>query len=146
MNLGPGPGDVTSCRPERSRPRLGCGNTPLTCPAEAVPMPRIRVLLLLSIGLTPVAQAQPADCPTGPSKGPRLPLALDLARRPGTPAKTTGTVYVDVPLGSPGYACGRSGPLPADVLRGEPGDVLAGPASPDLLRGPGEPRVRMEPP
>jgi hypothetical protein len=28
---------------------------------------------------------------------------------------------------------------PQDVLRGEPGDVLGGPPSSDLLRGPGDP-------
>lgn len=74
-----------------------------------------------------------------------LPLALDLGGRPGVPAGTTGQAYIAVPLGTPGYACHSDAPPPDDLLRGEPGDVLHGRPSPDLLRGPGRPRVRVEP-
>jgi hypothetical protein len=98
--------------------------------------------LFMVVALRGVA-AQPADCPIEPSAGPMLPLSLDLAGRPGVPNGVTGQAYVGVPMGPPGIACRQVPPLPRDVLHGEPGGVL-GPPSPDLLRGPGTPRVRVE--
>jgi hypothetical protein len=97
------------------------------------------LLVLASRGVT----AQPADCPTEPLAGPVLPLSLDLAGRPGVPRGVTGQAYVAVPMGPPGIACGNAPPPPRDILHGEPGNVL-GPPSPDLLRGPGTPRVWVE--
>jgi hypothetical protein len=96
--------------------------------------------LVLVIALLPVAlncaAAQQADCPTEPSSGGLLPLALNLdGRRSGAPAGTTGQAYVVVPLAPPGVACREPPARPADILRGEPGD---------LLRGPGTPHVRVE--
>jgi hypothetical protein len=100
--------------------------------------------LLLSVLALHGVAAQPADCQSEPSAGPRLPLSLDLAGRPGVPRGVTGQAYVDVPMGAPGVACGGAPPPPPrDILRGEPGNLL-GPPSPDLLRGPGTPRVRVE--
>ncbi|HEX5327187.1 MAG TPA: hypothetical protein VFW75_11010 [Acetobacteraceae bacterium] len=102
----------------------------------------LAVILLLVAGR---AGAQPADCRRPPPDGPRLPLSLDLAGRPGVPSGVTGQAYVQVPVDPPGgYACQERRPPPRDVLRGEPGDVLHGPPSPDLLRGPGTPRVEVE--
>jgi hypothetical protein len=98
--------------------------------------------LLMMIALRGLA-AQPADCPTDHVAGPTLPLALDLAGRPGVAKGVGGQAYVDVPMGPPGVACREASRPPRDVLRGEPGDVL-GPRSPDLLRGPGTPRVWVE--
>jgi hypothetical protein len=94
----------------------------------------VLVVLLLAIGLRGVA-AQPADCPTEPSAGPMLPLALDLAGRTGVPFGTTGQAYVAVPLTPPGIACRDAPTRPSDVLHGEPGDPL---------RGPGIPHVKVE--
>jgi hypothetical protein len=89
--------------------------------------------------------AQPADCPTASPTGQALPLALDLAGRPGVPNGVTGQSFVAVPLSPPGMACADDAARPPhDVLRGEPGDVLGGPPSPDLLRGPGTPHVWVE--
>jgi hypothetical protein len=100
-------------------------------------------LLLVVLASFGVA-AQPADCPAEPSAGPMLPLSLDLGGRPGVPRGVTGQAYVGVPMGAPGVACGSAPrPPPRDILRGEPGNVL-GPPSPDLLRGPGTPRVWVE--
>jgi hypothetical protein len=95
----------------------------------------LAILLLTSVSCGAAAQA--ADCPTEPepSSGPTLPLALDLAGRNGVPSRTTGQAYVSVPLTPPGMACHDAHPPPADVLRGEPGD---------LLRGPGTPHVQVE--
>jgi hypothetical protein len=98
--------------------------------------------MLLAFALRGAA-AQPADCPTEQTSGPMLPLSLDLAGRPGVPRGVTGQAYVDIPIGAPGIACRDASPPPRDMLRGEPGDVL-GPRSPDLLRGPGNPQVRVE--
>jgi hypothetical protein len=97
-------------------------------------MRRVLAGLLLTVGLSGAA-AQPADCPSEPSSGSTLPLALDLAGRRGVPAGTTGQVYVGVPLTPPGIACHDAPPPPSDVLHGEPGD---------LLRGPGTPHVTVE--
>jgi hypothetical protein len=99
-------------------------------------------LLMLLVALRGVG-AQPADCPAEPSTGPMLPLSLDLGGRAGVPRGVTGQAYVGVPMGAPGVACGGAPPPPRDILRGEPGNVL-GPSSPDLLRGPGTPRVWVE--
>ena len=95
------------------------------------------------------AMAQPADCPVDPSAegGGVLPLALDIGGRPGVPRGTTGRVYVGVPIPPPGsMACTNSAPPgPKDILRGDPGNVLSGPPSRDLLRGPGQPVVEVIP-
>jgi hypothetical protein len=103
----------------------------------------LAVLLLLtftSLG----AVAQPADCASEPTSGPMLPLSLDLGGRPGVPRGVTGQTYVDVPMGPPGLACsGEPRAPPRDILLGEPGNLL-GPPSPDLLRGPGTPRVWVD--
>jgi hypothetical protein len=99
--------------------------------------------LLLIVVASGGISAQPADCPTEPSAGPMMPLSLDLAGRPGVPRGVTGQAYVDIPVGTPGIACQDAPPPPRDVLRGEPGTLL-GPPLPDLLRGPGSPRVRVE--
>jgi hypothetical protein len=108
----------------------------------------MRALLISVLMLLPAARAaaQSADCPPPPAAaGPTLPLALDLAGRPGVPSGVTGQAYLDVPLGTPdGYACDDSPPPVHDILRGPPGDVLGGPPSADLLRGPGSPHVEVE--
>ncbi len=95
------------------------------------------VLALLLLFAHPLA-AQPADCPPVPSTGPVVPLAIDIAGRPGVPKGVSGQAYVNVPMGPPaGTACHHDAlEPPRDVLRGEPGDVLGGPPSSDLLRGP----------
>jgi hypothetical protein len=87
------------------------------------------------------AAAQPADCTPAPPTGPVMPLAIDLAGHPGVPKATSGQAYINVPMGaSADTACHDDPPKPPqDVLRGEPGDVLGGPPSSDLLRGPGDP-------
>ena len=72
-----------------------------------------------------------------------LPLSLDLAGRPGVPRGVAGQAYVDLPIGPPGIACRDARPPPRDILHGEPGNPM-GPSSPDLLRGPGSPQVRVE--
>ena len=87
---------------------------------------RLLLLVMLLIGLRNAA-AQPTDCPTGPSVGPMLPLALDLAGRRGVPAGTTGQALVTIPMAPPGIGCREGRPPPADVLHGEPGDLLRGP-------------------
>ena len=75
-----------------------------------------------------------------------LPLAIDLARRPGVPRGVSGQVYVGVPIAPNGsLECGPAQPGPRDILHGPPGDVLHGPPAGNLLRGPGAPVVRMEP-
>jgi len=102
----------------------------------------VALLLLLA---RPVA-AQPADCPPAPATGPVMPLAIDLAGRPGVPKGTSGQAYINLPMGAPaGTACHNAPPEPPkDVLHGEPGDVLGGPPSSDLLRGPGDPHGAVE--
>jgi hypothetical protein len=120
------------------------GNHELTGGTHLAAMVRLFAVLLF---LLPIATAaQPADCARAPDDGAVLPLALDLAGRPGVPAGTSGQAFVGIPLGSPGYACHTVGaPQSDDALRGDAGDVLHGPPSRDLLRGPGEPHVRMVP-
>ena len=78
------------------------------------------------------ATAQPADCPTEPTSGPTLPLALDLAGRTGVPKNTTGQALLAVPLTPPGVACRDALTPPVDVLHGEPGDPLRGPGTPHV--------------
>ena len=100
--------------------------------------------LLLILG-SPAATGQQTDCPSTPHDGPGLDLSIDLAGRPGVPSGLTGQVYVQVPADPPAAAsCPTEQPPPRDVLGGEPGDVLHGPPSPDLLRGPGTPHVEVE--
>jgi hypothetical protein len=95
----------------------------------------VLVIALLAIALD-YAAAQQADCPTEPSSGGLLPLALNLdGRKSGVPSGTTGQAYVFVPLAPPGVACREPPARPADILHGAPGD---------LLRGPGTPHVRVE--
>jgi hypothetical protein len=100
------------------------------------------------------AGAQPADCarltqaPPGTveTAGPVLPMAIDLARRPGVPRGLSGQVYLGVPIAPNGtLECGPAQPGPRDILHGPASDVLHGPAAGNLLRGPGAPVVRMEP-
>jgi hypothetical protein len=69
------------------------------------------------------------DCAAAEPSGPMLPLSLNLPNN-------KGQAYLAVPMTGPGMACEDAPPAPADVLRGEPGD---------LLRGPGRPTVRVEP-
>lgn len=90
--------------------------------------------LLLMVRLSG-ASAQPADCPSEPSPGQTLPLALDFAGRRGVPAGTAGQAYIGIPLAAPGIACREAPARPTDILHGEPGD---------LLRGPGTPHVKVE--
>ena len=102
----------------------------------------VALLLLLA---RPVA-AQPADCSPAPPTGPDMVLGIDLAGRPGVPKGVRGQAYPILPTGPPGGTdCHDDPPKPLrDVLRGGPGDVLGGPPSPDLLRGPGHPHVKVE--
>ena len=87
-----------------------------------------------------------AAAPTGPV----MPMAIDLAGRPGVPKGISGQVYVEVPRrdapADPAIstACHDDKPPPRDILHGEPADVLGGPPSPDLLRGPGHPHVQVQ--
>jgi hypothetical protein len=90
------------------------------------------------------AGGQPADCPSVPQDGPGLDLSIDLAGRPGVPSGLTGQLDIQVPTDRPADACLSRQPPPRDVLGGEPGDVLHGPPSPDLLRGLGAPHVEVE--
>ncbi|HEY7577291.1 MAG TPA: hypothetical protein VH855_06815 [Acetobacteraceae bacterium] len=70
-----------------------------------------------------------ADCAAPEPSGPTLPLSLNLPNN-------QGQAYLAVPVAPPQMACEDPQRPPADVLRGEPGD---------LLRGPGRPAVRIEP-
>ncbi len=70
-----------------------------------------------------------ADCTAAEPNGPTLPLSLNLPNN-------NGEVYVAIPITPPRMACEEAPRPPADVLRGEPGD---------LLHGPGRPTVRVEP-
>ncbi len=110
--------------------------------------------ILLAMLVSAQAEAQPADCarltqaPPGASEipSPVLPLAVDLARRPGVPRGMSGQVYLGVPIETnSSLECGPALPGPRDILHGPPGDVLHGPPAGNLLRGPGAPVVRMEP-
>ena len=102
------------------------------------------LLVLLVLGPTG-ANGQQTDCPPAPSGESGLDLSIDLAGRPGVPSGLTGQVYLQVPTGPPATgSCWTEPPPPHDVLGGEPGDVLHGPPSPDLLRGPGTPHIEVE--
>jgi hypothetical protein len=79
----------------------------------------------IAAAVTPDASAQPADCATQPAAGPAMNLAIDLAGRPGVPAAVTGKAFVAVPMQAPRTECGEPS-SPADVLGGEPGDLLRG--------------------
>jgi hypothetical protein len=75
------------------------------------------------------AIGQPADCQTRPAAGPSLPLAIDLAGRPGVPAGVTGKTFVAVQTQGSQVDCGEPA-APSDVLRGAPGDLLLGTPQP----------------
>ncbi len=98
----------------------------------------------LLISVVPAA-GQPADCPRDAAPRVELPLALDLAGRPGAPPGVTGQALLGVPFGAAGLDCSEPAAEPADTLGGEPGNVLRGAPSHDLLRSPGRKRVRIEP-
>jgi hypothetical protein len=111
----------------------------------------MRVLVALLLLLARPVMAQPADCAPTPVPGPGgpasvVPMAIDLAGRPGVSKGVRGQAYVNVPVGvAAGNACSDDPPPPPhDILHGDPGDVLGGPPSPDLLRGPGHPHVEVE--
>ena len=87
----------------------------------------MRALPLLLLLASPCA-AQPADCTATMPNGPLLPLQLDLAGRPGVPRDVTGQAFVALPMMPQGNACRDAPPPPRDVLRGPPSD--------DLLKGP----------
>jgi len=85
------------------------------------------IVALLLVLLACPAMAQPADCVTPQPAGPVVPMAIDLAGRPGVPTGVHGLAAINVPMGAPaGNACHDEAPLPRDVLRGEPGDLLNG--------------------
>ena len=86
-----------------------------------------RVLLLTTvlIGGAAGATAQPADCPDVSTGTLSMPLGIDLAGRPGVPAGTHAKARVAVPLQAPVTDCGEPS-SPADVLHGQPGDLLRG--------------------
>ncbi|MGE0226711.1 MAG: hypothetical protein AB7F35_27710 [Acetobacteraceae bacterium] len=92
------------------------------------------------------AAAQPADCPIEAAPQGVLPLAIDLGGRPGVPRGLTGQAYVDLPVGNQSaLECTQPAPPgPRDILHGPPGDVLHGPPPANLLRGDGQPVVRMQ--
>ncbi len=100
--------------------------------------------MLVLIG-TRAAWGQPADCEPDPLPTATMPLQLDLGGLPGVARGLGGSVYADVPVASPGGTlCRAPGPATSrDVLAGPPGDVLRGPPTRDLLRGPA-PRVEVE--
>jgi len=92
----------------------------------------MRVLLAaIGLGLTAAgAMAQPADCPAVPAApGGSLPVTIDLSGRSGVPSGVNGKAWVNVPMQAPRTDCGEPA-APADVLRGEPGDLLRGTSSP----------------
>jgi len=105
------------------------------------------IVLMLLLGWSRSAIAQPADCPAVAESSSVLPLSVDLARRRGVPPGLTGQAYLDLPIAT-GRVLECLEPTPAgplDILHGSPGDVLRGPSSNNLLRGDGQPVVRMEP-
>jgi hypothetical protein len=61
-------------------------------------------------------------------------------------ASTFLTLPLAVPLAIAGNACRDHPRPPEDAMHGEPGDVLHGPRSADLLRGPGQPHVTVSAP
>jgi len=92
--------------------------------------------MLISLGLTvgvamprPVT-AQPADCPDVPAgRTPSLPVTIELAGHPGVPSGVNGRVHANLPMQAPRTDCGEASP-PADILQGEPGDLLRGTPAP----------------
>jgi hypothetical protein len=87
------------------------------------------LIVALLVLLACPAMAQPADCVTPQPAGPVVPMSIEIAGRPGVPAGVQGRARIDVPIGAPaGNACHDEKPLPRDVLRGDPGDLLAGPS------------------
>ncbi len=79
------------------------------------------------------AMAQPADCPTLPAQGPSIPVTVGLAGRPGVPSGVKGKAWIAVPMQAPRTDCGEPS-APADVMRGEPGDLLRGTPAPSSER------------
>ncbi len=106
------------------------------------------VALLCVLLASGAACGQPADCPVeaAPS-GETMPLLLDLSGMPGVPRGLGGYVGANIPMTAPGMACADDPPeqaaLPADVLRGTPGDVLGGEGSGNVLGGGRAPRVEI---
>ena len=88
-------------------------------------------VLIFGLGMAvSAARAQPADCPTVPApQSPSVPVTIDLGGRPGVPSGVTGQALLAVPLQAPRTDCGEPS-APADVLRGEPGDLLRGTPAP----------------
>jgi hypothetical protein len=104
------------------------------CPKQLWSMRMLFVLASLWLA------AAPADCPTQQSSSASLPAAIDLnpgasngasfGASPrtsfGTSSGTSGPggqVYLDLPMAAK-EDCADISPLPRDVLRGEPGDLL----------------------
>ncbi|HTW72162.1 MAG TPA: hypothetical protein VME47_19930 [Acetobacteraceae bacterium] len=52
-------------------------------------------------------------------------MAIDLGGRPGVPSGVNGQALLNLPMQAPRTDCGEPS-APADVLRGEPGDLLRG--------------------
>ncbi|MDE2516306.1 MAG: hypothetical protein KGL12_09800 [Rhodospirillales bacterium] len=95
------------------------------------------VLCMLLLGL-PGGVAGAAPVPGCGDAAPQasLPLAIDLAGRPGVPAGMTGQIGIAVPVENAqpqGVAAGCDPPPPPVA------DVLAGPPAADLLTGPEPP-------
>jgi hypothetical protein len=103
------------------------------------------ILLVFPLTLALPAAGQPADCPSEPAPTQTVPLWLDLPGLPGVPRGISGQVFADVPVAPPGgtLCTPAASAGPRDVLRGEPGNVLRGQRTDDLLRGPARPRVEI---
>jgi hypothetical protein len=79
------------------------------------------IAVLASVWLAAAA----ADCPTVSESGASMSFSIDLAGRPGVPAGVGGETYLDLPI-APRIACpDTEAKPPRDILRGEPGDLLA---------------------
>jgi hypothetical protein len=93
------------------------------------------LIVALMVWFARPAEAQPVACATTPSTGPVIPFTIDLTRHPGVPKDVGGDAVINLPAGAPaGADCHVDVPLPTDVL--------AGPPSSDLLRGPDEKPMR----
>ena len=57
-------------------------------------------------------------------------MSVNLAGRPGAPAGASGRTTLEVPMQAPRTDRGEPS-APADVLGGEPGDLLRGTPTPD---------------
>ena len=79
---------------------------------------------MLAVLATVWLAAAPADCAAVPENSASLPFEIDLGGKRAVPGGVNGKVFLDMPV-SPRIACpdDNSKP-PADVLRGEPGDLL----------------------